>query len=95
MCEHATYEFSPEVNVIAPPEDFTFVAVQVRCAECHEQFHWRGISSGLPNSGEPTVTADGYTLLAPIAPGPGAVVGLLVKAGLQDHLVDPKTKEER
>jgi hypothetical protein len=87
-CLHETLEFSPQVNVIQEPA-FLFAAVSVRCAACHQQFHWRGLTSGHPNPNEPVVSADGFELRAPIAPGPGAVVGLLDKTGLIDKLVQP------
>lgn len=94
MCEHATFEFAPAINHMTEgPDPFTFVALNVRCSECHAQFHWRGISIGLPNSAEPAVTADAYTLLAPIAIGPGGVVQLLTRVGLEDRLVDPNAGE--
>jgi hypothetical protein len=86
-CEHNTFEFDPTVRDIVGVG--TFVEVRVRCSECQELFHWRGIDMGLPSISGPTVSADGYVLIAPIAAGPGAVVGLFKAVGLEDKLVKP------
>ena len=88
-CTHDTFEFACRATVIEQPEAFTFVEVNVRCAACEVRFHWRGLSAATPNPFEPSVTADGFTLYAPISSGPGAIVGLLEKTGLGDQLVDP------
>lgn len=94
-CMHQDLEFSPDmVENETPGGVFRFVTVRVRCAGCRLNFHWRGIESGHPNADEPTVSADGFELRAPILPGPGSIVGLMVATGLEDKLVNP-TKEER
>lgn len=88
-CTHDVFEFAAKATIVEEPEVFTFVALSVRCSECHERFHWRGLNAAIPNPNEPSVTADGYTLYAPISAGPGAIVGLLEKTGLGDRLVNP------
>ncbi len=88
-CSHEEFQFWPDIRHVLEPIDFRFAELRIRCLGCNEQFHWRGIASGLPNPAEPTVSADGYALYAPIAVGPGAVVGLLERTGLSDRLVDP------
>jgi hypothetical protein len=88
-CTHDTYEFAVEASIIESPEAFTFAAISARCAECHEPFHWRGVNAGHPQPLEPSCTADGFVLYAPISAGPGAIVGLLERTGLADQLVDP------
>lgn len=88
-CTHDTFEFAVKATVVETPEAFTFAAVDARCADCHERFHWRGLSASLPNPHEPSVTADGFTLYAPIDAGPGSIVGLLEKTGLGDRLINP------
>jgi len=87
-CPHSELEFSPEVtDVFDDKPPWLYVAISVRCSECHVPFHWRGLNSGRPNRAEPAVTADGFLLFAPIAVGPGAIVGLLEKTGLGDKLI--------
>jgi hypothetical protein len=88
-CTHEDFEFAVKATIIETPEAFTFAAIDARCGDCHERFHWRGLNAGHPNPFEPSVTADGFTLYAPISAGPGAIVGLLEKTGLGDKLVDP------
>lgn len=92
-CTHEVIEFAPElVDIPDAAHPFMYAAIRLRCAACHVALHWVGVPSGNPNSVEPTVTADGYELRAPVAAGPGAVVGLLEATGMGDHLVSPFTQ---
>jgi hypothetical protein len=58
------------------------IRVRVKCAACDALFSWRGLNSGLANPDEPVVSADGFELRAPIAPGPGGTLGVLQLAGV-------------
>jgi hypothetical protein len=88
-CPHDEFVYGAFIRAVDEPgyEQFIYVASSVRCSACGLAFHWRGVNSGPPNANEATVTADGYELRCPIAPGPGAVVGLLEHVGLADRLV--------
>lgn len=88
-CDHEDLIISPDVVEEEATPPFRVLKLRVRCDACHEYFHFRGISSGHPNPDMPATSADGYELRAPILPGPGAVVGLMVKTGLEDKLVNP------
>lgn len=87
-CEHLTFELNTEVAEADDPQlgKWRLAVLRIRCTTCRLQFAWRGLASGLPNPLEPTTSADGYELRAPISPRPGGVVGLLQSAGLE-HLL--------
>lgn len=72
-CEHQDFHATVEVARITktengPVEGF-MAEIRVRCANCDEAFRWIGPYQVGSVSNRPAVSADGYELRAPIAPG--------------------------
>ena len=94
-CPHDELSVGSQVDLVdqASGKPWLCIKISVRCDACHTLFSWGGLASGLPNRDGPVVSADGYELRAPIAPRPGAAVGVMVRAGLEDRLRNPYTDQ--
>lgn len=86
-CAHDDLEVGSDVDQLTGPDGaYLSIRIRVRCDECGQLFSWRGLNSGVANPHEPTTTADGFELRAPIVPRPGGVVGVLALANLEGEL---------
>jgi hypothetical protein len=83
-CPHEQLQIGSEFSALPEHPECLIARIGFRCAECGQQYSFAGLPSGVANPIEPVVSADGYELRAPIYPRPGATVGLMREAGMED-----------
>lgn len=75
LCKHERFEARVAINRMIDTGRF-MADVTVKCADCHEPFHFIGVDMGLSML-TPRVSVDGLELRAPIAPGISPALGKL------------------